>query len=139
MRPWRPFYGQRCRRGNKEGFSLVQHVEADFVVTTLYHAAGRLSGSMPVFKTESGPQAYGSALTYARRYGVTLLLGICADDDDDANAAEGNEVSSGHPNHVLTPEKRDKYLPKAAEAINNGDPRKACAPWSTRWASCGTG
>lgn len=82
---------------NKEGFALVQRVEEDHLVTTLYHAHGQLSGSIKVIVGDSGPQAYGSALTYARRYGVTLLLGICADDDDDGNAAEGNHVTVQRP------------------------------------------
>lgn len=78
---------------NKNGFALVQHVEADFLVTTLYHAEGHLSGSVKVMVTDNGAQAYGSALTYSRRYGATLLLGICADDDDDGNGADGNTVT----------------------------------------------
>lgn len=112
---------------NQNGFALVQHVEAEYLVTTLYHAQGQLSGSIKILVTESGSQAYGSALTYARRYGVTLLLGICADDDDDGNAADGNEVSESteaplrHPVHILTPEKREIYLPRAAKALAEKD------------------
>lgn len=33
------------------------------------------------------PQQIGSALTYGRRYGLSLLLGLSADEDDDGNAA----------------------------------------------------
>jgi hypothetical protein len=33
------------------------------------------------------PQEMGSALTYARRYSLSALVGIAADEDDDANAA----------------------------------------------------
>lgn len=106
---------------NKNGFSLVQRVEEAYLVTTLYHESGQLSGSIKIMVGRDGPQAYGSALTYARRYGVTLLLGICADDDDDGNAAEGNEVqssTSAHPAHVLTPAKRELYLPRTAKALD---------------------
>ncbi|MGH7746860.1 MAG: ERF family protein [Candidatus Dormibacteria bacterium] len=105
---------------NAAGFALVQHVESDFLVTTLYHADGRLSGSIKILVGEGGPQAYGSALTYARRYGVTLLLGICADDDDDANAAEGNEVTETR-SQYLTPERRESYLAPISTAIEEGD------------------
>lgn len=38
------------------------------------------------------PQAIGSVVTYARRYSLVTLLQIAAEDDDDANAAEGNVV-----------------------------------------------
>lgn len=77
---------------NKYGFGLVQAIENDSVVTHLHHAAGSYSNTVKIMVVDSGPQAYGSAITYARRYGVTLLLGVCADDDDDGNAAEGNEA-----------------------------------------------
>lgn len=82
---------------SKNGLSLTQAMIVregkDFVETTLRHASGEcLSNSIPLFVRDDGPQAYGSALTYARRYGVTLLLCISADDDDDGNAAEGNSA-----------------------------------------------
>lgn len=37
---------------------------------------------------EVGWQAYGSALTYARRYAYSPMLGIASEDDDDGEAAE---------------------------------------------------
>jgi hypothetical protein len=39
------------------------------------------------------PQEYGSALTYARRYAVSAIIGIVADEDDDGNRAQGHEAS----------------------------------------------
>lgn len=35
-------------------------------------------------------QAFGSLVTYLKRYGVEAILGICAEQDDDGNAADGN-------------------------------------------------
>lgn len=65
----------------------------DFIETTLVHSSGQwIANLVPVLVQEQGPQAYGSAITYARRYGVTTLLCIVADDDDDANGAEGNSM-----------------------------------------------
>lgn len=82
---------------SKNALSLTQAMVVvdgkDFVETTLRHASGQtLANRIPLFVKDDGPQAYGSALTYARRYGVTLLLCISADDDDDGNAAEGNSA-----------------------------------------------
>lgn len=83
---------------SRNGLSLTQAttmIESgkEFVETTLRHSSGEtLKNLIPIFVRDDGPQAYGSALTYARRYGVTLLLCISADDDDDANAAEGNSA-----------------------------------------------
>lgn len=84
---------------SKNGLSLTQAMVVsdgkDFVETTLRHSSGQtISNRIPLFVKEEGPQAYGSALTYARRYGVTLLLCISADDDDDGNAAEGNSTET---------------------------------------------
>jgi len=58
------------------------------LVTKLVHAeSGEWQKSllvMPLSKTD--PQGYGSALTYARRYGLSALVGIVTEDDD-ANSA----------------------------------------------------
>jgi hypothetical protein len=54
------------------------------LVTKLVHAAsGEWQSSllvMPIVKND--PQGYGSAMTYARRYGLSALVGIVTDDDD---------------------------------------------------------
>lgn len=103
---------------NRNGFALVQAVEGEaqfaedapprgeYVTTTLYHANGWLSNKVRIIIKEPGAQAYGSALTFARRYSVTLLLGVCADEDDDANAAEGNQATAtGRPTAVTHAQK----------------------------------
>lgn len=38
---------------------------------------------------KAGPQAVGSALTYARRYGYLLLFDLVGEEDDDGERAEG--------------------------------------------------
>jgi hypothetical protein len=81
---------------SEEGLALSQNIVADgsqeYVETILSLGPQFLTTRVKIITGESGPQAYGSALTYARRYGITLLLCVCADEDDDANTAEGNEV-----------------------------------------------
>jgi len=71
------------------------------VETLLAHSSGEWSSSqvtLPVSaKTAHG---YGSAITYARRYGLAASVGVYQDDDD-ANAAvgsgaNGHEVSHAH-------------------------------------------
>lgn len=66
------------------------------LVTTLVHVesgeAVLTRGFMPVGK--EGPQAAGSAITYARRYFLCPMLGIVAGEDDDAEAAEGREAAA---------------------------------------------
>ncbi len=113
---------------NKQGLALTQRIgtegNGELVITSLLHEAGEISNSVRVICKEEGAQAYGSALTYARRYGVTLLLGICADDDDDANAAEGNESTVTRDAAAdIPPETRKaakQYADKFVEAFNLG-------------------
>lgn len=69
----------------------------EMLETRLLHASGEwLSNLTPVLVSdgENSAQAYGSAITYARRYGITQLLCVVADEDDDGNAAAGNVARS---------------------------------------------
>lgn len=69
----------------------------DYLETRLLHSSGEwLANETPILQAddERGAQAHGSAITYARRYGITQLLCVVADEDDDGNAAEGNVARS---------------------------------------------
>ncbi len=56
--------------------------------TILMHDSGEiLESTMLLAVDKGGPQAQGSALTYARRYAVLAVLGLVADEDDDGEAA----------------------------------------------------
>lgn len=78
----------------RHGLALTQApVPGDRVLlrTTLLHSSGEwLACDVSVLQTDPGAQAYGSALTYARRYGVSALLCLATEEDDDGNAADGN-------------------------------------------------
>lgn len=57
--------------------------------TRVFHSSGEWIESVAtVYADKATPQGYGSAITYARRYGLATALGIGLMDDDDANAAE---------------------------------------------------
>lgn len=77
---------------NANGIALVQRtadcVDGVSVETVFVHESGeQLScGSLHVPAAKKDPQAYGSALTYARRYSLMAACGI-APEDDDGNAA----------------------------------------------------
>jgi hypothetical protein len=63
--------------------------EGGFVlVTTLAHSSGQFIKSEYPLPVAGKPQEVGSALTYARRYSLSAITGIAADEDDDANAAQ---------------------------------------------------
>lgn len=76
----------------EHGLSYVQlpterEGEAVAVETVLLHASGQWISSLtvvPVSKADA--QGYGSAMTYARRYGLQAMAGV-APEDDDGNAA----------------------------------------------------
>ena len=57
------------------------------VVTRLLHASGQWIESMCPIPLVPDMQKMGSAITYARRYSLSAICGISADEDDDANAA----------------------------------------------------
>ena len=62
------------------------------MVTTLRHASGQWIASVRPLKADiDQPQKMGSGETYAKRYGLSALLGITADEDDDGNAANGKD------------------------------------------------
>ncbi len=76
------------------GLAIVQLIEpagekAVCVVTMLVHESGEWIRSrviVPVSKPDA--QGFGSAITYARRYALSAMVGV-APDDDDGNAATG--------------------------------------------------
>jgi hypothetical protein len=78
----------------KNGLSLAQFTTIDgegnlLLHTRLCHKSGQwMEGVYPVPVVLDKPQAMGSALTYARRYGWASMCGIAVEEDDDANAAQ---------------------------------------------------
>lgn len=82
---------------NRHGLVLTQsviapdrdetgHVAAFTIQTTLLHESGEHMEStvvMPLAKSD--PQGAGGAITYGRRYGIQLMLGVTADEDNDGN------------------------------------------------------
>lgn len=70
-----------------DGRRSVQSVE---VTTRILHVSGEwVEGCCEVPVTAPTAHAIGSAMTYARRYGITALLAISSDADDDGNGASG--------------------------------------------------
>lgn len=73
---------------NEEGIIILQPITTTTVETILLHSSGEwLASETPIVcKEQNNPQALGSAITYARRYGLQSMLFIPAEDDD-ANSA----------------------------------------------------
>ena len=80
---------------SKNGLAFTQGASGDKLVTTVLHASGEwISHETAIVNVQGTAQSYGSALTYAKRYGFCGAFGIQADDDDDGNAADGNTVEA---------------------------------------------
>ena len=82
-----------------EGITLSQSVVdqdgKQYVETLMMHTSGQWRSCLvPILISSGGAQQFGSAVTYARRYGVTLITCTVADEDDDGNIAEGNTVTT---------------------------------------------
>lgn len=116
----------------KNGLSVVQTTTPDavhvIVETMLMHSSGQYIASTiqmnpgyinkeGEFIPEGDSQAYGSCLTYARRYGLMAILGIAPDDDDDAESASSHKTLSRNtpvqPNRNLEKEADDIYISDA--------------------------
>lgn len=79
----------------KNGLSRQQYLVArgnqTVLRTIIWHASGEwIASDYPIFPTKEGGQGFASGVTYARRYGLSLALGLAPEDDDDANIADGN-------------------------------------------------
>lgn len=85
---------EACRVAlSSNGLSVVQaastQAETITVTTLLMHTSGQwIKEALALYPKDASPQAAGSALTYARRYGLSSMVGVAPEDDDDANAAQ---------------------------------------------------
>lgn len=112
-----------CRKLLTEnGLCIVQTTDFDehgaWLKTTLLHTSGELiEGRFPLRPTKPDMQGMGSALTYARRYGISALVGIVADIDDDGNAAS-----------VSAPQ-RESMPPQGLAPPPSGDRKAGAKKW----------
>lgn len=90
------------------------------LVTKLTHAeSGQWQSSLAVVPLpKADPQGMGSAMTYARRYALTAMLGMVTEDDDGEGARTGRKTASRPKLPVNTPEVR-KASPRDSSIKNN--------------------
>lgn len=92
-----------CRKAlSDNGLAIMQPtkmssshlIEGEHLVveTLLAHSSGEwIKSEISIEAKAKDPQSIGSALTYARRYALSALLGIASEEDDDAGGAVGKE------------------------------------------------
>lgn len=105
-----------------------QRIEGAWIlVTRLMHTSGEwLEGYCPILSTKTDAQGFGSGLTYARRYGLSAMVGV-AQDDDDGNAASS---SKGNQNQNRSQNKQQNQQQKPADKKPEQKPVNNMAPVS---------
>lgn len=65
------------------------------MLTILGHSSGEfLSGDLVLILSKQDMQGLGSAVTYAKRYCKSAIIGVASDKDDDGNAATGKTTET---------------------------------------------
>lgn len=108
------------------------------LITLLAHSSGEwVAGELYVGRQDQPPQSEGSSLTYKRRYGMSAMLGVASEEDDDAETAtktlEGvkREATDGHPVEHWCEEHKAVFFKRGkmrayAHPIEGTDPPKWC-------------
>jgi len=126
---------------SENGLSVAQTMnlieDKNVLETTLYHTSGEwISGTQLVNPIKDDPQSLGSAISYARRYSLSAILGIVTDEDDDANVATKPEtkpkekpistiVEAPQKSETITPAQTKKIYASVKEKGITADQAKA--------------
>jgi hypothetical protein len=99
---------------NKHGIAVFQPTVDDdsgrYVKTILAHASGEIvECRVPLIVSKNDMQGYGSAVTYARRYGLMGMAGIAPEDDDGNAAAKAPPKAPAKEAHASTEGIRDAW------------------------------
>jgi len=102
------------------GLSVVQTTAEDtdgvIVETMLMHTSGQfITGKLKMVPEKKTPQGFGSAMTYARRYALAAIVGICPDDDDGEGAMKDREKKNAEPKK----EKRTSAPAKTLQSLRH--------------------
>lgn len=99
---------QRCREGSK-------------LETVLTHSSGEwIAGWVPMQFKGGGPQDFGSAMTYARRYGLLAMLGLAPEDDDGARAQQTQKAAPQQQRRAATRQSQQTKPQQQQQPQSNG-------------------
>ena len=105
---------------NEVGIAVIQPAGEDetgrYVETVFIHGESgeKLSCRVPLIVGKNDMQGYGSAVTYARRYGLMAMAGI-APEDDDGHAA--SQSAPQQQQRKAAPEPTQEAIEKACEYL----------------------
>jgi hypothetical protein len=132
---------------NANGIAVYQPMrEADgtrYVVTILAHASGEIiECAVPLIVQKNDMQGLGSAITYARRYGLMSMAGIAPEDDDGnaaAAAAPKHEAAKPAPRRAdPAPEQTGPTEADIAQAVQYLDDAETRDDLTARWKNLPT-
>lgn len=107
----------------KNGISILQSPSTNqagvSVTTMLIHSSGEwVSSTLTIGCNKNDAQGIGSAISYARRYSLSAMVGLAPEDDDDANAAVGKPAAIE--NRRKPPQETPKTPPKQSAGSGVG-------------------
>jgi hypothetical protein len=109
----------------KNGLSVTQ-IPYSFegkprMLTILGHSSGEfLAGDLGLILNKQDMQQLGSAITYAKRYCKSAMIGVSSDEDDDGNAAAGIGDNKGDKGSAGAKDNRVASRPPQPEPENYG-------------------
>ena len=66
-----------------------------YVETHLLHeSGGTFKTRLPIINKKADMQGLGSAITYAKRYGISMIVGLASEEDDDGKRAGTGDVNT---------------------------------------------
>lgn len=120
---------------NNNGIALIQptwrdNTGKDYVKTILLHGetGATLECAVPLIIGKNDMQGYGSAVTYARRYGLMSMAGIAPEDDD------GNAAAKAAPKYCSSAQMKRQLLEIEADLVDAKSERDLSKLWSS-WES----
>jgi hypothetical protein len=105
------------------GLSMTQTLERSpegmvMCLRLMHSAGGMISTCMPLDQARVAKmQEMGSLMTFARRYQIASFFGLAAEEDDDANGADGNTVQSMKDRPPAKPDARSEFK-RVRDAMN---------------------
>lgn len=116
---------EAVRSIHAHGLSYTQTLdmvgETPVLKTTLLHVSGQwVEGVQPLMAVKKDPQSLGSAITFARRYGLAAIVGL-TQDDDDGNAASLDNFDDDFAEEDYT---KDSTPPKQATLFKPISPKQ---------------
>lgn len=97
--------------------------------TLLMHTSGQwVSGRTVIPLQKNDPQGFGSAMTYARRYSLAAMVGVCPEDDDGEGAMNrGNQrpapqqrnAPAARQNQNVSPLDGEKFIIQVNELLES--------------------